>query len=62
MSKRIQGIMVEVGGDTTKYTTALKKVNGQIKNMQLQLKDVEKLLKLALSNMELLSQKQRDTK
>ena len=59
MSKRIQGIMVEVGGDTTKCTTALKKVNGQIKNMQLQLKDVEKLLKLALSNMELFSQKQR---
>lgn len=59
MSKRIQGITVEIGGDTTKLTTALKKVNGEIKNTQSQLKDVEKLLKLDPSNTELLSQKQR---
>jgi len=59
VSKRIQGITVEIGGDTTKLTTALKKVNGEIKNTQSQLKDVEKLLKLDPSNTELLSQKQR---
>lgn len=59
MSKRIQGITVEIGGDTTKLTTALKKVNGEIKNTQSKLKDVEKLLKLDPSNTELLSQKQR---
>lgn len=59
MSKRIQGITVEIGGDTTKLTTALKNVNGEIKNTQSQLKDVEKLLKLDPSNTELLSQKQR---
>jgi len=59
VSKRIQGITVEIGGDTTKLTTALKKVNGEIKNTQSQLKDVEKLLKIDPSNTELLSQKQR---
>ena len=59
MSKRIQGITVEIGGDTTKLTTALKNVNGEIRNTQAQLKDVEKLLKLDPSNTELLSQKQR---
>ena len=59
VSKRIQGITVEIGGDTTKLTTALKNVNGEIKNTQSQLKDVEKLLKLDPSNTELLSQKQR---
>ena len=59
MASRIQGITVEIGGDTTKLTKALQGVNGEIKNTQSQLKDVEKLLKLDPSNTELLSQKQR---
>ena len=59
MASRIQGITVEIGGDTTKLTNALKGVNGEIRNTQSQLKDVEKLLKLDPSNTELLSQKQR---
>ena len=59
MASRIQGITVEIGGDTTKLTTALKGVNGEIRNTQAQLKDVEKLLKLDPSNTELLSQKQQ---
>ena len=34
MANRIKGITVEIGGDTTKLQTALKGVNGQIKNTQ----------------------------
>ncbi|MEG2148214.1 MAG: hypothetical protein RRY24_02185 [Clostridiales bacterium] len=45
MANRIKGITVETGGDTTKLQTVLKGVNGEIKNTQAQLKDVEKLLK-----------------
>ena len=58
-ASRIQGITVEIGGDTTKLQTALKGVNGQIKDTQSQLKDVEKLLKLDPTNTELLAQKHR---
>ncbi|WNX86041.1 phage tail tape measure protein [Agathobaculum sp. NTUH-O15-33] len=59
MANRIKGITVEIGGDTTKLQTALKGVNGEIKNTQAQLKDVEKLLKLDPGNTELLAQKHR---
>lgn len=59
MANRIQGITVEIGGDTTKLTTALKGVNSEIRNTQSQLKDVEKLLKLDPGNTELLAQKQK---
>lgn len=54
-----KGITVEIGGDTTKLQTALKGVNGQIKNTQSALKDVEKLLKLDPTNTTLLAQKQK---
>lgn len=59
MAGRIQGITVEIGGDTTKLTTALRGVNSEIRSTQSQLRDVEKLLKLDQGNTELLSQKQR---
>lgn len=59
MANRIKGITVEIGGDTTKFQTALKGVNGEIKNTQAQLKDVEKLLKLDPGNTELFAQKHR---
>lgn len=53
MASRIQGITVEIGGNTTKLQNALKDVNGQIKSTQSQLKEVNKLLKLDLGNTEL---------
>ncbi len=56
---RIQGITVEIGGDTTKLTAALKGVNTEIRSTQSQLRDVEKLLKLDPGNTELLAQKHR---
>ena len=59
MASRIQGITVEIGGDTTKLSTALSKVNREIRDTQGQLKDVNKLLKLDLGNTELMAQKHR---
>ena len=58
-ASRIQGITVEIGGDTTKLTAALKGVNGEIRTTQSQLRDVERLLKLDPGNTELLAQKHR---
>lgn len=46
MASRIQGITVEIGGDTTKLSKALENVNKSIKGTQSGLKDVNKLLKL----------------
>ena len=59
MANRIKGIIVEIGGDTTKLSKALEGVNKDIKGTQTQLKDVQKLLKLDPSNTELLSQKHK---
>ena len=59
VASRIQGITVEIGGDTTKLSTALSKVNREIRDTQAQLKDVNKLLKLDPGNAELMAQKQR---
>lgn len=58
MANRIKGITIEIGGDTTKLTSALKQTDSAIKNTQNSLKDVNKLLKLDPKNTELLKQKQ----
>lgn len=58
-ANRIKGINVEIGGDVTGLNKALKTVNGEIRDTQSQLKDVERLLKLDPTNTELLAQKQR---
>lgn len=57
--KRIQGITIELNGDSTGLTKALEGVNKKIQNTQAQLKDVNKLLKLDPGNTELLAQKQQ---
>lgn len=54
---KIRGITVEIGGDTSGLSKALKNVNGEIRDSQKQLKDVERLLKLDPGNTELLRQK-----
>lgn len=59
MASRIQGITIEIGGDTTKLSTTLSKVNKEIRDTQSQLKDVNKLLKLDPGNTDLMAQKQR---
>lgn len=59
MASRIAGITVEIGGDTTKLSTALKGVNSEIRTTQSALNDVNKLLKLDPGNTELLTQKHK---
>ena len=58
-SKRIKGITVEIGGDTTKLDKALESSNKTLSQTKSALKDVERLLKLDPGNTELLAMKQR---
>lgn len=59
MADRIKGITIEINGDTTGLSTALKGTNDQIKTTQSQLKDVNRLLKLDPNNTILVTQKQQ---
>lgn len=58
--KRIAGITIEIGGDTTKLQSSLKKVDKQLSTTKSTLKDVDKLLKLKPGNTNLLIQKQKN--
>ena len=58
MSKKIKGIIVEIGGDTTGINKALHETDDQIRKTQTELKEVDKLLKLDPTNTTLLQQKQ----
>lgn len=58
-ASNIKGITIEIDGNVTPLTKALKEVDGQIKSTQTALKDVDKLLKLDPKNTELLTQKQK---
>lgn len=59
MARKIKGISVEIGGDTTKLDEALSGVNKNLGETQSQLRDVNRLLKLDPQNVVLLEQKQR---
>lgn len=54
----IRGITIEIGGDTKGLTSALKDVNKQSKDLQGELKAVERGLKFDPGNVELVRQKQ----
>ena len=58
-SGRIKGITIEIGGNVTKLNDALKSADKELSSTQSQLKDVNRLLKLDPTNVELLAQKQR---
>lgn len=57
-SRNIKGITIEIDGNTSPLQSALKDVNGVLKQTQADLKDVNKLLKLDPTNVDLLKQKQ----
>lgn len=57
-SGRIKGITIEIGGDTVGLQNALRDVNKRTKEVQSELKDVERLLKFDPNNVEILAQKQ----
>jgi TP901 family phage tail tape measure protein len=59
MAETIKGINVVLGAETTGLSKALSTVNRESKNIQSELKQVERLLKLDPSNTELLAQKQK---
>lgn len=58
MATKIRGITIELGADYSQVTDAFKKVTKELNATTKSLKDVDKLLKLDPSNVELLTQKQ----
>ena len=58
-SKNLKGITLQIGGDTTELSKALKKPDKDISDLQSKLKSVIQMLKFDPSNTELLAQKQR---
>ncbi|MEG0732365.1 MAG: phage tail tape measure protein [Vagococcus sp.] len=56
---RIQGITIELDGETKGLQAALKDVNSQSKSVSSELKDVERLLKFNPGNTEAIAQKQK---
>ena len=62
MASRIQGITIEIDGNTTGLQKALKGVDSSLKQTQSTLRDVDKLLKLDPTSTELLTQKQKALK
>lgn len=59
MASRVKGLTIEIGGDTTKLDKALRTTDVELAKVQKNLRDVERMLKLDPSNVELLAQKQR---
>jgi TP901 family phage tail tape measure protein len=59
MAESVRGINVVIGADTTKLGKALEDVNRKSKDIQSELRQVERLLKFDPSNTELLAQKQQ---
>ena len=57
MAKRIQGITIEIDGNTTKLESALKGVNKTLYSVNSELKATEKALKLDPTNTDLIKQK-----
>ena len=58
-SKNLKGLTLQIGGDTTELSKALKKPDKDISDLQSKLKSVNQMLKFDPSNTELLAQKQR---
>lgn len=58
-NNKIKGLTVEIGGDTTKLGKALDNVEKKGKGLSGELKEINRLLKLDPSNVELLAQKQK---
>lgn len=58
MASKIKGITIEIGGDVQPLNKALEGVNKKSRDLQSELRQVERLLKLDPGNTELLAQKQ----
>ena len=58
MAKSLKGITIDIGGNTEPLEKSLSSVNKTSRSLQVELRQVEKLLKLDPTNIELLVQKQ----
>jgi phage-related minor tail protein len=58
-NKGIKGITIEIGGETTGLQKALQDVNKKSRDLQSELKQVDRLLKFDPGNAELIAQKQQ---
>lgn len=58
MAKSLKGITIDIGGNTEPLEKSLSSVNKTSRSLQVELRQVEKLLKLDPTNTELLAQKQ----
>lgn len=58
-NKKLKGLVLEIGGDTTKLVDSLKKLEKECSDLQSKLKSVNQMLKFDPTNTELLAQKQR---
>lgn len=58
-NKRIKGLTVEIGGDTTKLGKALESVERKTNDLTAELGEIDRLLKFNPGNTELLAQKQK---
>lgn len=56
MANKIAGLTIEIGGETAGLTKALSGVNKQSRDLQAELRNVDKLLKLDPKNTELITQ------
>lgn len=59
MAETIKGINVVIGAETTGLSKALSDVNKKSRDIQSELRQVERLLKMDPSNTELLAQKEK---
>jgi phage-related minor tail protein len=59
IASKIKGIVIEIGGNTQPLNKALADVNKKSKDLQSELRQVEKLLKLNPKDTEMLAQKQK---
>lgn len=59
MAGNIKGLTLEIGGNTTKLTSALKEPANETRRLRSELKDVDGALKFDTKNVDLLDQKQR---
>lgn len=60
MANRLKGITIEIDGDASKLSKALKDIDSKIKQSQNNLKDIDKLLKFDPGNTQLLQQKYKN--
>jgi phage-related minor tail protein len=59
VAKRIQGITIQLDGETKGLDKSLKSVNKRSQELQAELRDVERLLKFSPGNTDLIAQKQK---